>query len=196
MAKLVKSTGDFEMALGNTRAAYGWAAISLHWISAVGVIVLYLLGERLEEAVGRPAKVAAMANHVSVGMLLFAFLAARLLWSASQPRPASLEPRRALRIVAEAVQGLFLLMIAVQIVTGPLVIWSMARPINVFDWFAIPSPFPAKVSWLKEAAETAHKVAPNLLWPLLALHVLGALKHTFVDRDATLRRMLWVSGRR
>jgi len=24
------------------------------------------------------------------------------------------------------------------------------------------------------------------------LHVAGALKHTFIDRDATLRRMLWV----
>ena len=90
------------MALGNTRAAYGWAAIALHWISAVGVIVLYLLGEQLEEAVGRPAKVAAMASHVSVGMLFFTFLAARLLWSLSQPRPEPLEQRRVLRIAANA----------------------------------------------------------------------------------------------
>lgn len=184
------------MALGNTRAAYGWAAIALHWISAVGVIVLYLLGEQLEEAVGRPAKVAAMASHVSVGMLFFTFLAARLLWSLSQPRPEPLEQRRALRIVAEVIQGLFLLMIAVQLITGPLVIWSAARPINIYDWISIPSPFPAKVSWLREGAETLHKLAPNLLWPLLALHVLGALKHAVIDRDATLRRMLWVSGRR
>ena len=109
------------MALGNTRAAYGWAAIALHWISAVGVIVLYLLGEQLEEAVGRPAKVAAMASHVSVGMLFFTFLAARLLWSLSQPRPEPLEQRRVLRIAAEVIQGLFLLMIAVQLLTGPLV---------------------------------------------------------------------------
>lgn len=180
------------MSLANTRAGYGWVAIALHWISAVGVIVLYLLGERLEEAEGRAAKLAAMANHVSVGMLLFTFLAARLIWTATQPQPAPLEHNRALNIAAKAIQGLFLLMILVQIVTGPLVIWSNARGIAIFDWGMIPSPFPAKVPWLHEAAEVAHKLAPNVLWPLLALHVLGALKHAVIDRDATLRRMLWV----
>lgn len=180
------------MSLGNTRAAYGWAAIALHWISAVGVIVLYFLGEQAEEAEGRAAKLAAMANHVSVGMLLFAFLAARLLWSASQPRPAPLEANRLLRILAEVVQWLFLAMIAVLIVTGPLVIWARPAPIQVFDWFAIPSPFSARLPWLHDAAEEVHEIAPNLLWPLLGLHVLGALKHLIIDRDATVRRMLWV----
>jgi len=179
------------MSLANTRAGYGWIAIALHWISAVGVIALYLLGERLEEAEGRAAKLAAMANHVSVGMLLFTFLAARLIWTATQPAPTPLERRRPLQIAAKAIQGLFLLMILVQLVTGPLVIWSNAREIAIFDWGVIPSPFPAKVPWLHEAAEVAHKLAPNVLWPLLALHVLGALKHAVIDRDATLRRMLW-----
>ncbi|WP_296600462.1 cytochrome b [Phenylobacterium sp.] len=179
------------MSLQNTRAAYGWAAIALHWISAVAVIVLYLLGEQLEEAEGRAAKLAAMANHVSVGMLLLTFLAARLLWSAAQPHPRPLEQNRVLRFVAMAVQGLFLGMIAVQIVTGPLVIWARARAIDVFGLVTITSPFTQPVPWLHDAAETAHKVAPNLLWPLLALHVLGALKHAVIDRDPTLRRMLW-----
>lgn len=38
------------MRLANTRTAYGWMSISLHWISAGGVLALYLLGERMEEA--------------------------------------------------------------------------------------------------------------------------------------------------
>lgn len=180
------------MSLFNRRAAYGWVAIALHWISAVGVIVLYFSGEQLEEAEGRAAKAAAMTQHVSIGMLLFTFLAARLLWSLAQPTPASLDSNRLFRLTAHAVQTLFLAMIAVQILTGPLVIWSTARPIEVFDWFAIASPFGGKVEWLHEAAETLHKLAPNVLWPLLALHVLGALKHLVIDRDATVRRMLWV----
>ncbi|MGA0605346.1 cytochrome b [Phenylobacterium sp. VNQ135] len=178
------------MSIANTRAGYGAAAIALHWISAVGVIALYLLGERLEEAEGRVAKLAAFTNHVSVGVLLLAFLAARLLWSASQPKPAPLERNRPLRLLASVVQTAFLLFIAVQIISGPLVIWANARPLPVFDWFAIPSPFPVKVEWLHEAAETVHKLTANLLWPLLGLHVLGALKHLVIDRDGVLRRML------
>jgi cytochrome b561 len=65
------------MNLGNSRTGYGWAAIALHWISGGGVLALYLLGERMEEASGRTAKLAAQDLHVSVGVLLFTFLAAR-----------------------------------------------------------------------------------------------------------------------
>ena len=180
------------MSLTNTRSGYGWAAIALHWISAVGVIVLYLTGEQMEEAATRAAEQAAKAQHVSIGILLFAFLAARLLWSASQPKPGALERNRLFHLLAETVQWLFLAMIAVQIVTGPLVEWSAPRPLGVFGWFAVPSPFPARVEWLHEGAETVHKLTSNLLWPLLGLHLLGALKHLIVDRDATVRRMLWV----
>eukprot|EP01030_Chromulinospumella_sphaerica_P021612 gene21612-21562_t len=180
------------MSLTNTRAAYGWIAIALHWISAIGVVALYLLGEQMEEAPDRAAKIAAQGLHVSVGVLLFTFLAARLLWSASQPHPESLERNRWLRMAGVAVHLLFLLMILLLLVTGPMAVWSAARPIQVFDLFAIPSPFAARVDWLHEAAEWVHGAASKLFWPLIVLHVAGALKHLVVDRDATLRRMLWV----
>ena len=181
------------MQLGNTRTAYGWIAIALHWISAAGVIALYFLGETLEEAVGRPAKAAAMLNHVSVGVLVFTFLAARLIWSASQPKPAPLETRKWFALAAKVVAIAFLAMIAIQIITGPLIVWSGGRALQVFDWFAIPSPFPQRIRWLHEATELPHKLAPNLCWPLISLHVGGALKHLVSDRDKTLPRMLWVS---
>lgn len=184
------------MSLINTRAAYGWAAIALHWISAVGVVALYLLGERMEEAPDRAAKLAAQDLHVSVGVLLVTFLVARLFWTASQLQPRPLERSRPLQILARAVQGLFLLMIAVLVITGPLAIWSAARPIEVLDLFSIPSPFRTRVDGLHEACETVHGAATKLFWPLIVLHVAGALKHMIVDRDATVQRMLWVKGGR
>lgn len=180
------------MSLGNTRTAYGWIAIALHWISAVGVIALYFLGERMEDAADRAEKIAARDLHVSVAMLLIAFLAARLFWTASQPSPQPLEKNRLLRIAARAVQGLFLLMIAVLIVTGPLAVWSTGKPLQVFDLVAIPSPFSAPVGWLHEVCEQIHGAATKLFWPLIALHVAGAVKHLVYDRDRTLQRMLWV----
>lgn len=180
------------MSITNTRAAYGWAAIALHWISAVGVVAMYFLGEQMEDAPDRAAKIAAQGVHVSVGVLLFTFLLARLLWSASQPEPAPIERNKWLRIAARVVQGLFLLMIAVLIVTGPLAVWSTTRPIAVFDLFTIPSPFPTRVGWLHELAEEVHGAATKLFWPLIVLHVGGALKHLIVDRDGTVQRMLWV----
>lgn len=180
------------MSLNNTKASYGWMAIALHWISAVGVVVLYMLGEKMEDAPDRAAKIAAQGLHVSVGVLLFTFLAARLFWSLSQPAPAPLELNRWLRIAAKVVQGLFLLMIAVLIVTGPLSVWSTIRPLVVFDLFSLPSPFPSRVGWLHELAEEVHGLATKLFWPLIVLHVGGALKHLVFDRDGTLQRILWL----
>lgn len=179
------------MSLTNTKAAYGWIAIGLHWISAVGVVALYLLGEEMEEAPNRAAKLAAEGVHVSVAVVLFTFLLARLLWSVSQPHPTPLERNRWFRIAAKLVQGLFLAMIAVLLVTGPLAAWSAPRPLPVFDLFAIPSPFPVRVQWLHELAGDIHGWATKLFWPLIALHVAGALKHLVFDRDGTVQRMLW-----
>jgi cytochrome b561 len=182
------------MALRNTRNAYGSAAIALHWISAIGVVALYVLGERMEAAADRTAKVAAQDLHVSVAVLLFTFLAARLLWSASQPKPTSFERNRYLQLAARTVHGLFLMMIAILLITGPLAIWSTGRPIEAFNLFAIPSPFGARLEGLHEATETIHGAATKLFWPLIVLHVGGALKHLIVDRDGTVRRMLWARG--
>ena len=89
-------------------------------------------------------------------------------------------------------QGLFLAMITVLILSGPLAVWADAEPLRVYDWAILPSPFHARVEWLGELAAEVHGAAANLLWPLLGLHILGALKHRFIDRDATLRRMLWI----
>ncbi len=180
------------MTWSNSRQAYGWAAIGLHWISAIGVIVLYLLGERMEDAATRAEKLAFEHTHVSVAVLLFTFLAARLMWSLSQPHPASYERNPWLRRISVGVHVLFMAMIAILLATGPLSIWSAPRPIPLFDLLVIPSPFPTRVEWLHEGAETVHALASNLFWPLLALHLAGALKHLLIDRDPTLQRMLWV----
>ena len=180
------------MSLINTKVAYGWIAIALHWISAAGVVAMYFLGEQMEDALDRAAKVAAQGLHVSVGVLLFTFLLARLLWSLSQPHPVSLERNRWFRSAARVVQGLFLLMIVVLIITGPLAVWSAPRAIAVFDLFSLPSPFPTRVVWLHDLAEEVHGLATKLFWPLVVLHVGGAVKHLLLDRDRTVQRMLWV----
>ncbi|MGF1462687.1 MAG: cytochrome b [Maricaulaceae bacterium] len=177
----------------NSTNRYGAVAIALHWIGAAGVIWMYFLGEAVEHAkadeLGREAIIAAIRLHVSVGMVFFAFLVARILSHIAQKQPRPLSPHRVLSPLARAVQWGFLAMISVQILTGPMVVWSSGRPIAIFQTVFIPSPM-ARIEWLHEALETVHALAPNLFWPLLVLHVAGALKHTLFDRDPTLIRML------
>jgi cytochrome b561 len=48
----------------------------------------------------------------------------------------------------------------------------------------------AKNPALAETLKTVHYWLNMTMAALVLLHVLAALKHTFVDRDGTLRRML------
>jgi cytochrome b561 len=78
--------------------------------------------------------------------------------------------------------------IAVLLVSGPLAVWSGGRAINVFDWFAIPSPM-GEMPALHKALEVAHGLAAKVMLFSLAAHVLAALKHALFDRDGTLWRI-------
>ncbi len=184
------------MQLKNTSTAYGWIAIALHWIAAVGVIWLYFLGEAIEHAkadgLPREEIITAIRFHISMGMVFILFLAARIVSHIVQRQPTPPAQQRYLHWLSRTVMWLFLLMIGTQIVTGPILVWTRPSDIAVFGVVLFPSPFSEEVKWLHEGAEFVHQTAPNLFWPLIVLHVAGALKHFLFDRDNTLQRMLWV----
>ena len=125
-------------------------------------------------------------------MVFILFLAARIVSHIAQRQPSKPDQHRYLNVLSQFVMWLFLLMIGIQIVTGPIIVWSRPAPIEVFDWFSIPSPFPGRAEAVHEGAEFIHKIAPNLFWPLIVLHVAGALKHLFWDKEKTTLRMFWL----
>jgi cytochrome b561 len=179
----------------NTRQGYGWISIALHWAAAISILVLYLNGEAIEDAVGRDAHFSAVMAHVSLGMALFVVLAARVVWSVASKKPDAFPQHPALRALSVLIHWLLLLAIVVAIVTGPLAIWSVGRPLSLYG-LSIPSPWATPDRGLHEMMEEVHELAAKSFIPLVALHVLGALKHFFVDKDRTLQRMLWVKRTR
>jgi cytochrome b561 len=62
---------------------------------------------------------------------------------------------------------------------------------ELFGLFTLPDIIAANRP-LHRAFEDIHEVVSYLLIPLLAVHILAALKHHYVDRDWTLMRMLRV----
>jgi cytochrome b561 len=179
------------MQLTNTKTAYGWVAIALHWISVVGIFMLYFSGDEAGEATTPEAFAPLAAYHVSLGVCFFIFLASRVIWSFTQPKPAPLSPSK-LDIVAKGVQHLFLAMIVLLLISGPLMVWANAYPVSAFNLFSIPSPFSVKNEGVHEAAEFIHTNVRKLFWPLLILHLLGVGKSLVITKDRTLQRMLWV----
>ncbi len=69
------------------------------------------------------------------------------------------------------------------------------RPVDFFGLFTIPM---LPVGENKDLAGTifdAHKTAGTIMIYLIGLHILGALKHTFIDKDLGIFRMLPFGGK-
>ncbi|MFZ1988271.1 MAG: cytochrome b [Alphaproteobacteria bacterium] len=175
----------------DTRQGYGWVAITLHWLTAVLVIALWLLGERMGFQPTRELEHAAQALHVSYAVFAWPFLVAFVIWRLTHKSPA-LTGHWALTLLARIVQGLLLLAIAIQVISGPLAAWSMRQPISAFGLFEIPPPITFTHDQ-HELLEAIHGTTANVILVLFVIHVLGALKHLFIDKDGVFERMMGIN---
>ncbi len=177
----------------NSKDGYGWLSIALHWTAALAVILMLVTGFRADmaaDAGDRATRAAVMGWHVGLGACFFLILLLRVVSSYLQPRPAAAEQAPLLKFLSAATHQILLLGILIQIISGPLAVWSGGRAINVFDVIAIPSPFAERNQDVLELAELLHAIGRWALVAFIGLHVLGALKHTFIDSDGIMRRML------
>lgn len=79
------------------------------------------------------------------------------------------------------------------LISGYLISTADGKPINVFGLFNVP----ATLTDAGSQADLAGNVHLWLAWSVVVLsvvHGLAALKHHFIDKDATLKRMLGKSS--
>jgi cytochrome b561 len=178
----------------NSKQAFGWVSVTLHWIAALGVLAMIytgLEGAWAEDAGNRALHQSYMALHASIGGTVIIFALARVFAHYAQTQPAlpSAEPKL-LQGVARITHHLLLLAIVLQFISGPLMIWSGAHPINIWNTIALPSPFAERNRAVHQVADIMHLVGRWTLFIIIPLHVLAALKHEFFDRDGVLMQML------
>ena len=173
----------------NTQDSYGLISIMLHWLVAIAVIGLFVLGLWMVDlGYYHPWYQRAPAIHKGVGVLLFGAMLAHFAWRYANPRPAAIGSATQ-RKVAAWVHRMLYALTYVLILSGYLISTADGRGIDVFGLFSLP----ASINGLPDQADVAGKVHELLAFALIALtilHVMAALKHHFVDRDQTLKRML------
>ena len=173
-------------------ARYSRGAIILHWLTAL-LIIGNVLGAWLSEDMPKPDRAAIMALHKAFGITILLLTLARIAWRLLHKPPPMVETLKAWEAaLARVTHWLFyILMLAL-----PLTGWafvsgaSQGKPVSIFGLFNMPA---LPVSFDKGTVGTfkdMHSILGNLIVALFVLHVLGALKHQFLDRDATLRRMV------
>lgn len=164
---------------------HGAVIRTIHWAGAFLVLAAWIGGTALEEAPRGAWRDLAMQLHASLGALLLAVAALRLLaWAASGP-PAADGPAW-MHLAARAMHWALLLLTIALPVTGLFDRWARGRSVTVFGALTLDPPFvlPGGRLWSE-----AHETLADLLLLAVGLHALAALWHEFVLRDGALARM-------
>ncbi|MGI9310025.1 MAG: cytochrome b, partial [bacterium] len=136
--------------------------------------------------------------HKSVGVLIFAVILARVWWRAINGFPSAVDGVPAWqRLVARAVHWVLLIGTVLMPISGMTlsIVGGHGLPMFALELIA-PNLDPASgkaVAYNETLANFAHAVhgrVGDAMMIAVVLHVLGAIKHHFIDRDGTLRRML------
>ncbi|WP_233800005.1 cytochrome b [Paraburkholderia sp. HP33-1] len=174
-----------------TRESYTRTAIAFHWLIALLIVCGFALGWVMTDIPGfTPTKLRYFSWHKWIGVTVFALAIVRIVWRAIHGAPPM--PRRMptwQRGAAHLVHLLlYVLMIAIP-VSGYL--YSSAANVPVVYLGLIPLPrLIAPDPHLKEVLKNMHIALNYTLLVLVGLHVAGALKHQWLDRDGLLSRML------
>lgn len=181
------------MPLGNVSSRYGSIAIFLHWGMALLLLALVLMGlymVRMPDVGFDQAKITLILVHKALGLAALAAVLLRLGWRVGNILPALVAPlpmwqQVAARFVHLALYGLMLAL--------PLTGWWMSSaggyPVTFFGWFDLPDIGPYNEYWFR-ASIAIHRWLAYALIAVVTLHAAAALRHHWVQRDDTLRRML------
>ena len=159
-----------------------------HWTVATIVILMLSVSFFLEDLPERYEGLGYML-HKSFGLTVLGLMIVRLIWLQYSGKPAlpATVPRWQ-RFVARTVQyGLYLLLFAM-----PLSGWVMSVAANRVPTFFALFPLPLPIAPNKYLAEVAEEIHTTIVWILIALivlHIAGALKHYFMDKDKVVQRM-------
>ncbi|MFD2112696.1 cytochrome b [Thiorhodococcus fuscus] len=169
--------------------------LALHWIVAIMMIGLLATGLYMAQT----STFGLYPWHKSFGVLIALFVVLRVAWRIRNgwPKPVG-DYTSVEKLLAKLVHWLLIIGTVLMPVSGFMMSAMSGHgvPFFGFELFAHnpdptnPQEVVALNATLAEAGHVLHRWGGYLLIGAVVLHVVGALKHHFVDRDGTLRRML------
>ncbi|HGS4884133.1 TPA: cytochrome b [Vibrio parahaemolyticus] len=172
--------------------SYNLPARVMHWLSALCIIGLFAVGLWMVDlSYYSEWYRTAPHYHRSVGILLAILTVGRIVWKHVTASP-KVEGSRFEVVAAKAAHSAMYLLLLTIFVSGYLISTSDGRGIEVFNWFTVPSAGEL-FSGQSDIAGEIHFYAAWAVILIAGLHAVAALKHHFIDKDNTLRKMLGAS---
>lgn len=165
-------------------------AVALHWLVALLIATTVPLAWVMTGLEISPQKIQFYAWHKWLGVSIFLLVALRLGWRLIHgvPDAPSSMPAWQRKAAILSHSAMYLLLFAT-----PLAGWVMSSaagfPVVYLGIWQLPD-LVGKDKALLDTMKEVHKALANGLLILVALHIVAALKHHFIDRDGVLARML------
>ena len=197
--------------MNHPTTSYTKTAKVLHWLIAIGIFGMFALGWFMSELPKEAPKQMAydLFNlgvytwnlseeisprtfyfnlHKSIGVTIFALILIRILWRITHRPPALLASYKAWesKLASGAHHLLYLLMVALP-VSGVIMATYSKYGIK---WFGIPFIKGLDNNPMRELFKEVHEIIGLIILLVIIVHIIGALKHKFIDNDDTLKRML------
>lgn len=169
---------------------YSLGAIILHWLIAIAVIGNWRIAEAAEHAPEPEGRVI-MGYHMALGIVILVLTALRIVWRLIHRTPPLATHLTSWELaLARTTHSLFYILL----ITLPVLGW-VGMSVNgfaismfgMFDWPILPI---GRNESAGGAIFDVHATLASAMLLLVALHILGSLKHTLLDRDGNLFRML------
>jgi cytochrome b561 len=179
------------MQLANSPSRYGALPQLIHWLTALFVIVGWLLGTFLDDIPKGPPRAFGLLTHMTLGQCVFVLVIARLIWRYTNPPPPAERTSYGKLLEIGATLShytMYVLLLAVPVL-GVIVQLKRGNPLPLFGFGQFASPWVADRATARTILHF-HEYCADALLILAGVHAVAALLHHYVFRDRTLVRML------
>ncbi len=158
----------------------------LHWVVAAAIPVQIYLGWAAEWEDARSESFRLIRSHYQLGVVIFSLMLLRILWRVGYGAPSGSEGKPRWRTALAATVHWLLYALLLTMPVSGYVIWVwMDVPMEVLGVVELPKLFtpPADDETSRALAWYIHYYSSWAVIALVALHVIAALWHQFVQRD-------------
>jgi cytochrome b561 len=183
-----------RIAAGDDKTDYDNVAITLHWLTALLVVVQFAMALSWDYF-AKPTRQGMESVHISLGVLLTAVIVARLLWRWIPGRQRPSIVSGPVEIASKGVHYLLYALLVIQAGLGFGFRWAQGHPVSFFGLFAIPGPYGELERPTRRLLHELHEYGGWAIVILAFGHALAALYHHYALRDRVLARMLPLARR-
>jgi cytochrome b561 len=173
---------------------YDNVAVALHWLTAVLVIVQFVLAVTWDYF-SKDTRENLQSVHVSLGVLLTAVILLRIVWRLmpGHQRPSIVSGW--VKLASKGVHYLLYALLVIQAGLGFAWRWAQGHDVSFFGLFAIPGPYGQLARGTRHLMAEFHE---KIGWAIVIIafgHALAALYHYYGLHDRVLGRMLPLARR-